>query len=119
MSYVYQAAATLTGDLEPRGQRPGADSGDPQMSSRDFSIPSDVGMGIWECEPGGWPVVDRKTTEACYILSGRATITDSETGSSFEISAGDVIVLPRGWSGRWDVTETIRKLWTVGVNDAS
>jgi uncharacterized cupin superfamily protein len=46
-------------------------------------------------------------------VSGRATSTDATTGKRFEISAGDVIVQPRGWSGRWDVTETIRKVCSI------
>lgn len=32
MSYIHQPAAAVTGSLEPRGRRPGADSGDPQIS---------------------------------------------------------------------------------------
>ena len=28
-----------------------------------------------------------------------------------ELEEGDVFVLPRGWSGRWDITETVRKLY--------
>jgi len=115
MSYVHQSAATVTGALEPRGQRPGADSGDPQISSVAFDTPDDVRVGIWECEPGGWPIVNRADTETCYIVSGRATVTDGASGNSYEISAGDVIVQPRGWSGRWDVTETIRKVYSIGV----
>ena len=46
------------------------------------------------------------------IVSGRAVITDGATGRTFEISAGDVIVQPEG-CGRWDVKETIRKVWTL------
>jgi uncharacterized cupin superfamily protein len=113
--YVYVPSAQVTGQLEPRGQRPGADAGDPQISSVAFETPQDVRVGIWECEPGGWPVVRRADTETCYILSGRATVTDDATGESYEISAGDVIVQPRDWSGRWDVTETIRKVYSIGV----
>ena len=115
MSYVYQPAATVTGPLEPKGQRPGADSGDPQISSVAFDAAADVKVGVWECQPGGWPVVDRADTETCYIVSGRATITDDESGQKYEISAGDVVVQPKGWSGRWDVIETIRKVYSIGV----
>jgi uncharacterized cupin superfamily protein len=115
MSYVNQRASTVTGPLEPRGRRPGADSGDPQISAIGFEAPEDVRVGVWECEPGGWPVVDRPDTETCYIVSGRATITDAATGETYEISAGDVIVQPKGWSGRWDVIETIRKVYSIGV----
>jgi uncharacterized cupin superfamily protein len=78
-----------------------------------FDTDGAVRAGVWECEPGGWPVVDRQDTETCYILSGRAIVTDKATGERFEINAGDVIVQPRGWSGRWDVVETIRKVWSL------
>lgn len=115
MSYVHQAAATVYGALQPRGQRPGADSGNPQIQSLAFDTQDDVRVGIWQCEPGGWPIVNRADTETCYILSGQATVIDAETGRRYEISAGDVIVQPRGWSGRWDVTETIRKVYSIGV----
>jgi uncharacterized cupin superfamily protein len=114
MNYVHQPDVA-TRALEPKGRRPGADSGDPQISSVSFDTPGDVRVGIWECEPGGWPVVNRPDTETCYILSGRATIIDAATGECYEVSAGDVIVQPRGWSGRWDVTETIRKVYSIGV----
>jgi uncharacterized cupin superfamily protein len=49
-------------------------------------------------------------------VSGRATVTDGETGTRYEISAGDVIVQPKGWSGRWEVTETIRKVYCHGFD---
>jgi uncharacterized protein len=114
MPCFYQPAVTVTGALEPRGQRAGADSGDPQVASVAFETPEDVNVGVWECEPGGWPVENRAETETCYIVSGRATITDGETGERYQISAGDILVQPRGWSGRWNVTETIRKVWITG-----
>ena len=43
----------------------------------------------------------------------QAAVTDDETGFKVEISAGDFVVLPPGWSGRWDVTETVRKTYTI------
>lgn len=113
MSYVHQQAPVVTGPLEAKGQRAGADSGDPQVSSISFDTPADVRVGVWECEPGGWPIVDRPDTETCYIVSGRVIVTDGETGEKYEVSAGDVIVQPKGWSGRWDVIETIRKVYTI------
>jgi uncharacterized cupin superfamily protein len=58
-------------------------------------------------------VVDRPTTEVCHILSGRATLTDSNSGDATEITAGDFVILPRGWSGRWDVHETVRKVYVI------
>jgi uncharacterized cupin superfamily protein len=99
--------------LRPAGQRPGADSGDPQL--RTLAVPSgtEAQIGVWECEPGGWPVVDRPNTETCYIVSGKARITDDETGRVVDVSAGDFLTLPPGWSGRWDVVETVRKVYAI------
>jgi uncharacterized cupin superfamily protein len=117
--YVHGAPTAVTGPLEPKGQRLGAGSGDPQIASISFDAPADVRVGVWECAPGGWPVLERPDTETCYIVSGRATITDGETGAKYDISAGDVVVQPRGWSGRWDVTETIRKVYSICVPSVS
>jgi uncharacterized protein len=103
----------VTGDLTPAGQRPGADSGDPQLATLTVESGTAAQVGIWECRPGGWPVVNRPNTETCYIISGRATLTDDETGTTVEISTGDYVTLPPGWSGRWDVTETLRKAYTI------
>jgi uncharacterized cupin superfamily protein len=112
-TYVHVPATTITGALEPAGQRPGADSGDPQLGILRFETDGAVRAGVWESAPGGWPVEKRETTETCYILSGSATVTDGATGKTFEVSAGDVIVQPEGWYGRWDVHETIRKVWSL------
>ncbi|GGV85109.1 cupin domain-containing protein [Streptomyces massasporeus] len=114
-TFVHVPASRITGDLEPMGQRPGADSGDPQLGLLRFDTDGTVRAGVWESRPGGWPVVERADTETCYILSGRALVTDAATGETFEISAGDVIVQPQGWSGRWDVKETIRKVYSIGL----
>jgi uncharacterized cupin superfamily protein len=70
-------------------------------------------IGIWECQPGGWPIVNRPDTEVCYVLSGAATITDDATDTKHELKAGDLLVLPVGWSGRWDVTQTLRKVYVI------
>ncbi|ODR22873.1 MULTISPECIES: cupin domain-containing protein [Mycobacteriaceae] len=107
-----QNVANLT-DLEPAGQRPGADSGDPQLKTLTVPSGTDANVGVWECEPGGWAVINRPNTETCYIVAGKAKITDDETGSVVEISAGDFLTLPPGWSGRWDVTETVRKVYAI------
>jgi uncharacterized protein len=109
MIVVRQAASA---ELAPAGPRAGADSGDPRMSV--LAAPASVGnMGVWECTPGGWQITNRGDTETCFILSGAATMTDDATGEKHEITAGDLIVLPAGWSGRWDITETLRKVYVV------
>jgi uncharacterized protein len=100
--------------LEPVGQRPGADRGDPQVSlAVIYEGPKGLSeVGVWECTPGGWPIRNRSDTEICHIVLGRAVLTGDD-GARQELGPGDTAVLPVGWSGRWDVVETVRKVYVV------
>jgi uncharacterized protein len=109
---VVAYADVLDGELTPTGVRPGADSGDPQTSAISFFSGHGVDVGVWECTPGGWAIVDRPTTETMLLLAGVVTITP-DGGEPVELAEGDVFVLPKGWSGRWDITETVRKLYVL------
>ncbi|HVQ87378.1 MAG TPA: cupin domain-containing protein [Actinomycetes bacterium] len=104
--------AELSQELEDWGLRPGADSGQPMMSGRIFHDADGFQVGVWECTPGGWAIENRPDSETVRILKGRARLTDVG-GDSVELTAGDVLVLPKGWSGRWDILETVRKYYTV------
>ncbi len=109
---VANAPTDLTADLEDWGPREGADSGDPRMSGRIFFEGSGVQVGVWECTPGGWAIESRPDHETVQLLAGRARLTNAD-GSSVELTAGDVLTLPKGWSGRWDILETVRKLYVI------
>ena len=98
--------------LAPAGQRAGADSGDPQVCSAQISDKDGVKVGVWECTPGGWPIENRADCEVAHILKGTAPITDAD-GATRELTAGSVIILPKGWTGRWDVHETVRKVYVI------
>lgn len=99
-SLTLTPAADVTGALTAAGQRAGADRGDPQLHVRSVAPEAPGNIGVWECQPGGWPVIDRPDTEVCYVLSGVAMITDDATGEKHTLRAGDLLVLPPGWSGR-------------------
>lgn len=104
----------LAGDLEPTGPRVGADRGDPQTAIRMLHSSADgrVQVGVWECTPGGWAIVERADTEIVRIIGGRARITDAD-GTVHDLGPGDTLVFPLGWSGRWDISETIRKVFVT------
>lgn len=102
----------FAGPLEDWGPRVGADSGDPVMSGRIFYEADGVQVGVWECTPGGWAIENRPDTETVRLLAGRARLTNAD-GTSVDLSAGDALVLPKGWSGRWDILETVRKHYVV------
>jgi uncharacterized protein len=104
----------LDGALEPSGPRTGADDGDPQTSGVSFFEGHGVSVGVWECTPGGWAITDRGDTETMLLLGGLVRITPLD-GEPVELEEGDVFVLPKGWSGRWDVLETVRKLYVIAA----
>ncbi|OYU49450.1 MAG: hypothetical protein CFE31_08480 [Rhizobiales bacterium PAR1] len=110
---IVKSIDAKSGHLSPAGQRAGADSGDPQISILKVAPNAKGNIGIWECQPGGWPVNNRPDTEVAFILTGAGTITDASTGIATAIAAGDLVVLPPGWTGRWDVTETVRKIYAI------
>jgi uncharacterized protein len=106
------AAGAVSMPLTHVGQRAGADSGDPQVSAHTVSNADGIHVGVWECTPGGWPVVDRADTEVATIISGGATLTSAD-GAKQVLTAGSVVTLHKGWTGRWDVTETLRKVYVI------
>ena len=71
-----------------------------------------IKCGVWECTPGGWTIEDRPNTEIIHVLKGAARLTDAD-GTVHDLVAGSAHVLPKGWSGRWDITETVRKLYVT------
>jgi uncharacterized protein len=100
--------------LEPIGRRAEADSGDPQVSQATLYEGPDGSpqVGIWQCTPGGWAIKDRADTEILYVVAGRAVLTGAD-GTRRDIGPGDTAVLPLHWSGRWQIVETLRKVYVV------
>jgi len=99
--------------LTPKGPRANADVGEPHDSSRPLVKVGPTSAGSWWCEEGGWPSpAKRATTEVFYVFSGRGYVSD-EDGQRHHFGPGDTVVLPKGWSGRWDILEAIHKVWFV------
>ena len=109
---IPSAAGAADMNLDSIGPRDGADQGDPQVSMRVISNDGSIHVGVWECTPGGWPIVNRADTEVASIVSGRGVITDAD-GTERLLAPGAVVTLPKGWSGRWDISETLRKVYVI------
>ncbi len=52
-------------------------------------------IGVWECTPGRFGSGTR------------------------EVGPGDLLVLPRGWTGEWVILEHIRKLYVIDTSPAA
>ena len=99
--------------LTPKGRRKNVDIGDPHDASRPLVKVGTASVGSWHCTEGGWDsAAPRPTTESFYVLTGEASVTDLD-GTLHTFGPGDTVVLPKGWSGRWDVTKAIHKVWVV------
>lgn len=109
---VAHAEALHADDLAARGVRPGFDTGNPQVSGKHFFKSDGTTVGVWECTPGGWEIVDRPDTETMLLLKGHVRMT-TQGEEPVELKDGDVFVLAKGWTGRWDVLETTRKLFVI------
>ncbi len=109
---IHATVADIMGPLEDTGPRAGADAGAPMTATRVLLDAGPLQAGIWECTPGGWSITRRPNTEVVHILRGLARITDAD-GAVYELVAGSVHVFPVGWSGRWDIVETIRKVYVT------
>src|SRR4051812_10922887 len=87
-------------------------TGEP-MATRGLSLWADgpLSAGIWECTAGpSYWVQDEN--EVIQVLAGRMTVT-IDGGEPVELGAGDLAVFPKGWSGTWDIHETIRKVYAI------
>ena len=71
-----------------------------------------VSWGTWEKEPSEFPwVYDDK--ETCYILEGKAEVTDKE-GNIVSFEAGDWVTFDKGVECTWKISETINKKYKFG-----
>jgi uncharacterized protein len=88
-------------------------SGNPQHTARNYFSDStgQLFAGVWESTPGRWRV--RYTeNEFCHIIHGEVQI-ESSSGESWSFKAGDSFVIPAGFSGVWDVGQSLRKLYVI------
>ena len=84
---------------------------DPGLTIWSAADDSGASAGIWECTAGpSYWVQDE--TEVIYVLSGTLTVTP-DGGSPTDIGPGDVAVFPRGWTGAWQLHETVRKVYVI------
>lgn len=93
-------AAPLTGEVTTRGRTLGLD------------LDGRITTGTWECEVGRsrWEFAERG--EFVHVLSGRMTCTE-DGQEAVELTAGSSALFPLGWRGEWDVTQTLRKVFTI------
>ena len=88
--------------------------GEPVAIASTTSVERDDGVetGVWECTPGRFTADRTKIAEICHLLTGRVTLHNGD-GTSRDIGAGEMFVLPHGWRGEWTIHERTRKIYTM------
>jgi uncharacterized cupin superfamily protein len=73
----------------------------------------DLSTGIWSCEPGAWNIAFAPGKDEFFcVIEGRLRITDSDQQVS-EFGPGDACVIPAGFTGTFEVLETVRKYYVL------
>jgi uncharacterized cupin superfamily protein len=67
--------------------------------------------GLWRSEAGKWRIAYTEE-EYCQILEGRSVIADT-AGHEVTVGPGDSFVIPRGFTGTWEVVEPTRKRFVI------
>ena len=87
--------------------------GDPHHTSqmRYTNAEGALQAGTWTSTPGRWRTfADRD--EFCSILSGRGALI-SLSGDRLEFGPGDAFLIPDGFEGYWEITETATKHFVI------
>jgi uncharacterized protein len=106
-------AAADTAELEDWGPLEEATVGAMQTSGVTLWSSADGSQeaGVWQCTAGPSYWVQEQN-EFVHILSGSLTVMP-DGGSPRELGPGDAAVFPRGWCGRWDLHDTVRKVYVI------
>lgn len=79
-----------------------------------FAMYEDAGhqVGVWEGTPGEFPSDHRGYVEFCYVLEGEADAIGDD-GVVWTVGPGTTLLIPDGWTGRWVVRSTFRKVFAT------
>jgi len=83
-------------------------------SNRTLTLVDDKGTqaGTWQCTPGAFRSDHSGYVEFMHIVDGNAQLIGDD-GTTVDLEAGMVLVIPDGWSGTWDVSRTLTKSFTI------
>lgn len=90
-----------------------AAAGTPSTAVQELGRFGGVDLGVWEMTEGG--MYDTEADEVFVVLSGRATVQFLSPGGSVEsvqeLGPHTLMRLTAGTRTRWDVTQTLRKIY--------
>ena len=98
--------------LTDAGRFPGAEPGSAHTAELVLYGDARMESGIWEVTPGVFDAAHGAYVEFMHFVAGEATITAAD-GAVHEVRPGVALTVPPGWRGRWEVRETVRKVYVI------
>jgi uncharacterized cupin superfamily protein len=71
-----------------------------------------ITLGTWACDEGSVEIQGHAVDEACFVLRGAVTLTDS-AGRSETFGAGEAFLIERGFRGTWAQSDGFAKLFVA------
>lgn len=113
---VFASATTEPSYDHPRPER--LVRGNPLRTTYEHFLAANgqLSAGLWQCEPGAWNIAFAPGKDEFFcVIEGRLRITD-QAGLANEFSAGQACVIPGGFTGVFEVLETVRKYYVLLEN---
>ena len=87
-------------------------SGNPELSYNELAEKPELYAGVWASTVGSWEIESWSVHEVMVIQSGRVRLTTKD-GTVSEFGPGDMVVVPKGWSGVWETLERLEKIYVI------
>ena len=68
--------------------------------------------GVWEASPYKEEIDGYPVDELMVVIAGTVTITDTD-GVSDTFGPGDTFIMPKGFKGTWENSDTMRKFYMI------
>jgi uncharacterized protein len=109
---LFSAIEALASPLESSDPPSRIVAGSPRCAERVIAAADGIEIGIWEVTAGRFLSAKPDSGEVMHFIAGSGTLTHPD-GSVTEIRTGVTVSLQPGWSGEWNVVDTVRKVYTI------
>ena len=77
------------------------------------SAGGEFSCGLWQCEPGCWRIQFAPNKDEFFcVIEGRVRL-HQEDGVTVDVGPGEAAVIPAGFTGKFEVIETVKKYYVI------